>query len=217
MTGKEDKQLFSSFSTATMNTLESHENELPFSLLFHILSLLFSQILSMHYTLAVTFTVDRLRALQNLIKKIDAEAQEWGIPDARIMDMRLTADMFSFSRQVQIASDNAKGMAGRLSWKEVPSFADDETTLQLLVERLEKTIDFLSSLSESDFAWAEEQEARFPWFPGVHMKGGSYLLSYAIPNFMFHITTAYAILRHHGFEIGKSDFLGTLPLIPDTK
>ncbi len=171
----------------------------------------------MHYTLAVTFTVDRLRALQNLIKKIDAEAQEWGIPDARIMDMRLTADMFSFSRQVQIASDNAKGMAGRLSWKEVPSFTDDESTLQSLVERLEKTIDFLGSLSESDFAWAEEREARFPWFPGVHMKWGSYLLSYAIPNFMFHITTAYAILRHHGFEIGKSDFLGTLPLIPDTK
>ena len=171
----------------------------------------------MYYTLAVTFTADRLRALQNLIKKIDAEAKEWGIPDERIVDMRLTADMFSFARQVQIATDNAKGMASRLAGRDTPVYEDKESTLAELVERIEKTINYLESLTEADFTWAEEREARFPWFPDMHMKGGGYLLSYAIPNFMFHVTTAYAILRHHGFEIGKSDFLGTLPLIPDNK
>ena len=171
----------------------------------------------MYYTLAVTFTIDRLRALQNLIKKIDVEAREGGIPDERILDMRLTADMFPFVRQVQIATDNAKGMAGRLSGKEVPVYTDTETSLAEVVERLENTINYIGSLTESDFDGAEAREARFPWFPGMHMQGGGYLLSYAIPNFMFHLTTAYAILRHHGFEIGKSDFLGTLPLIPDAK
>lgn len=131
--------------------------------------------------------------------------------------MRLTADMFPFSKQIQIASDNAKGMAARLAGKQVPSYEDNETTLAELDARIEKTINYLESLTAKDFEGAEEREARFSWFPGMHMKGGGYLLSYAIPNFMFHITTAYAILRHHGFEIGKSDFLGTLPLIPDAQ
>lgn len=108
-------------------------------------------------------------------------------------------------------------MAGRLAGKEYPSFPDNESSFADLEKRLEKTIAYLDTLKESDFDGAEEREARFPWFPGVHMKGGGYLLSYAIPNFMFHLTTAYAILRHHGFQIGKSDFLGTLPLIPDGK
>lgn len=129
--------------------------------------------------------------------------------------MRLAADMFPLSRQIQIATDNAKGMAARLAGKDLPSYEDTESTLSELVARLEKTIAFLASFSEGDFDGAEAREARFPWFPGMHMVGGGYLLSYALPNFMFHVTTTYAILRHHGFQIGKPDFLGTLPLIPD--
>ena len=131
--------------------------------------------------------------------------------------MRLTDDMFPFSRQVQIASDNAKGMASRLTRKTVPSYEDNESTLAELDARIEKTVTYLETFTAKDFEGAETREARFPWYPGMHMKGGGYLLSYAIPNLMFHITTAYAILRHHGFKIGKSDFLGTLPLIPDAQ
>lgn len=129
--------------------------------------------------------------------------------------MRLTVDMFPLVKQIQIATDNAKGMASRLAGKDIPFYDDAENTIPELLERLAKTIAYLESLTESDFIGAEEREARFPWFPDSHMLGGGYLLSYAIPNFMFHVTTAYAILRHHGFEIGKSDFLGSLPLIPD--
>lgn len=169
----------------------------------------------MYYTLAVTFTADRLRALVNLLNKISLEAKEKGIADHEILEMRLTVDMLPFVKQIQIATDNAKGMAGRLAGKEVPSYEDAEETLPELIARLEKTVAYLDKLTEADFDGAEAREARFPWFPGMHMVGGGYLLSYAIPNFMFHVTTAYAILRHHGFEIGKSDFLGTLPLIPD--
>lgn len=169
----------------------------------------------MYHALAVIFTADRLRALVNLLEKIHREAQEKWIADKEILDMRLTVDMFPLSKQIQIATDNAKGMAGRLAGKDIPSYEDTESNIAELIARLQKTIAFLESLSESDFDWAEAREARFPWFPGMHMVGGGYLLSYALPNFMFHVTTAYAILRHHGFEIGKTDFLGTLPLIPD--
>lgn len=170
----------------------------------------------MYYTLAVTFTADRLKALVHLLQKISLEAKEKGITDREILDMRLTVDMFPLVKQIQIATDNAKGMVSRLAGKEVPSYEDIEATLPELIARLEKTISYITSFSESDFDGAETREARFPWFPGMHMLGGGYLLSYALPNFMFHVTTAYAILRHHGFEIGKSDFLGTLPLLPDT-
>lgn len=105
----------------------------------------------MYYTLAVTFTVDRLRALQNLIRKIDTESREGDITDDVIVNMRLTADMFPFSKQVQIASDNAKGMAARLAGKEVPSYEDNEKSLAELDARIEKTINFLETLTEADF------------------------------------------------------------------
>ncbi len=171
----------------------------------------------MYYTLSVVFTVDRLKALLNLLKKIELEMKERGISEKFVLDTKLADDMFPFMKQVQIATDNAKGMASRLSGKDVPSYPDTETSLAELAARLEKTIAFLESFKEEDFVGAEAREARFPWFPGMHMKGGGYLLSYAIPNFMFHISVAYSILRNQGFTIGKSDFLGTLPLIPDSK
>ena len=171
----------------------------------------------MYYTLAVIFTADRLRALQNLIRKIEAEVRERWLSEHYVLDVRLADDMFPFMKQIQIATDNAKGMASRLSGKDVPSYPDEEQSLSELIIRIEKTIVYLETMKEEDFIWAEDREARFAWFPGAHMKWGGYLLSYAIPNFMFHISVAYSLLRHQGFTIGKSDFLGTLPLMPDGK
>lgn len=136
--------------------------------------------------------------------------------DETILGLRLAPDMFPFVKQIQIASDNAKGMAARLSGKDIPSFEDTETTLDDLKARLEKTIAFIQTLRPEDFVGAERREARFPYFPGLHMVGSEYLAGYAIPNFLFHITTAYNILRNHGFEIGKKDFMHSLPLLPDT-
>lgn len=116
--------------------------------------------------------------------------------------------MLPFSRQIQIASDNAKGMVSRLTRQEAPRYEDTETTLDELKARLQKTIDYLGTFSEADFAEADTAEARFPYFPGLKLIGAGYIVTYGIPNFMFHVVTAYDILRNMGFQIGKADFMG---------
>ena len=135
--------------------------------------------------------------------------------DEEILGMRLAPDMFPFAKQIQVISDIAKGTASRLGAKEVPKFEDTEVTMKDLMARLEKTIVFLKTFTPDDFKEADTREARFPYFPAMHMVGEQYLIGYAIPNFLFHATTAYNILRNHGFELGKKDFMHSLPLIPD--
>ena len=107
-------------------------------------------------------------------------------------------------------------MASRLAHKEAPKYEDNEATLAELRARLERTISYLETFVETDFQNAATAEARFPYFPGMHMVGSDYLLGYAIPNFFFHLVTTYDILRHHGFDIGKADYIGkAIPLLPD--
>jgi hypothetical protein len=109
-------------------------------------------------------------------------------------------------------------MASRLGRKESPVYPDTETTLDELKNRIDKTLEYLATFTEEDFKDADTAEARFPYFPGLHMVGAEYLLTYAIPNFTFHLVTAYAILRHHGFAIGKVDYMGKdVALLPDTQ
>jgi hypothetical protein len=162
----------------------------------------------MFYQAAVVLPTQRLRALISLISKVQAEAMENGADESTILDARLAPDMFPFSRQIQIASDNAKGMASRLARREIPKYEDTETTLDELKARLQKTIDYLDTFSESDFVEAATAEARFPYFPGMKLVGAGYLYTYALQNFMFHVVTAYDILRNLGYTIGKSDFMG---------
>lgn len=161
-------------------------------------------------------TAQRLRALIVLIDKVQSESRANGTDESVILDARLTPDMFPFSRQIQIATDNAKGMACRLAGCEIPKYEDTEVTLDELKARLQKTIDYLGTFSEADFADAATAEARFPYFPGVKMVGEGYLFTYAIPNFMFHVVTAYDILRNAGYDIGKTDFMGgQVEMLPD--
>jgi uncharacterized protein len=165
-------------------------------------------IIFMYYSFAVTFTTARLHALISLIEKVQSEAHARDISDSTILDARLAPDMFPFARQIQIVTDNAKGMASRLARQEAPKYEDTETTLDQLRDRLQKTIDYLATFTEDDFAEAATAEARFPYFPGLKLVGAGYLVTYGIPNFMFHVVTAYDILRNMGFQIGKSDFMG---------
>lgn len=169
----------------------------------------------MYYSLCVTFPIQRLTAMSALLDTIKTQAKAKGMSDEAVLELRLAPDMFPFSKQIQVMTDNAKGMAARLGGKAIPAFEDSETTLDELKARLEKTIAFLQTLTPEDFIGAEKREARFPYFPGLHMVGEAYLTGYAIPNFLFHATTAYNILRNHGFEIGKKDFMLSLPLLPD--
>lgn len=99
-------------------------------------------------------------------------------------------------------------MASRMAGVEAPKYEDTETTLADLVARLEKTISYLATFTEESFQNAKNAEARFPWFPGKKFVGEGYVFTYALPNFFFHVVTAYDILRHNGFQIGKTDYIG---------
>ena len=134
---------------------------------------------------------------------METQAKEKGMSDTDILELRLAPDMYALVKQIQIATDNAKGMASRMAGKEAPKYEDNEATLSDIRARLEKTIAYLETFSERDFADAATTEVRLPWFPGMHFVGEGYLLTYALPNFFFHIVAVYTILRNAGFDIGK--------------
>lgn len=126
-----------------------------------------------------------------------------------LLQARLAPDQFAFARQVQAACDHAKFAAARLSGKTPPSHPDTEQTLDELHARVASTRENLASYTAADFG--EERVVALPRWDGRSMKGEDYLRCHALPNFYFHVTTAYAILRHNGVDLGKRDFLGQLP------
>ncbi|MBX6323532.1 MAG: DUF1993 domain-containing protein, partial [Rhodospirillaceae bacterium] len=136
------------------------------------------------------------------------------IEPAVLLGARLYPDMFPFTRQVQLASDFAKGAGARLAGLEVPRYEDTETTFDELKARIGRTLDFLDGLKPAQFEGAEEREIALT-IAGqpIRFKGLGYLTGFALPNFYFHAATAYDILRHCGVEIGKRDFMGSLPTL----
>ncbi len=153
-----------------------------------------------------------LRMLANLSAVLDkaakhAEAKK--IEPSVFVTARLFPDMLPLSAQIQIASDSAKGCAARLAGVEVPSFPDTETTFPELQARIEKTVTFLKTLKPEQIDGSEERNIHLKMRTReVDFTGQVFLLHFAMPNFYFHITTAYAILRHNGVELGKMDYLG---------
>ncbi len=162
----------------------------------------------MFYQTLVTLPTLRMKALLSLLEKVKIQASEKGIDDTTLLAYRLAPDMLPFARQIQIVSDNAKWMASRMAWVEAPKYEDNEKTLDELMARLEKTIAYIATFTEESFQNAKNAEARFPWYPGKKMVGEGYVFTYGLPNFFFHVVTAYDILRHNGFQIGKSDYIG---------
>jgi len=154
-----------------------------------------------------------LRALKNLdgiVGKADALlAADKGIAEATLINARLYPNMLPFVAQIRIATDTAKGAAARLSGTELPRWADEETTFAELHERVGKAIDFLSGFEAADFSGAEDRDIELK-FPSItlNFKGMEYVNGFVMPNFYFHMTTAYDILRHNGADLGKRDFLG---------
>lgn len=126
-----------------------------------------------------------------------------------LANSRLFADMFPLARQVQIASDSAKGGAARLAGVEAPAFEDNEKTLPELIERVKKTVAYLQTLTPAQIDGSEDKTMTWQTRSGSKsMQGLPYLRAHVIPNLYFHVTTAYNILRHNGVELGKKDFLG---------
>jgi hypothetical protein len=164
--------------------------------------------LSLHDVSVPVFTRS-LKALDAILAKAEAHAEARKIDPAVFLQSRLAPDMFPLLRQVQLASDFAKGGAGRLAGGELPAYADDEQTFADLHARIEKTLAYLASLDPAAFKGAETREISMTVRGEVRrFEGQTYLLHVVMPNFFFHATTAYNILRHNGLEIGKRDFIG---------
>jgi hypothetical protein len=126
-----------------------------------------------------------------------------------LLGAKLADDMFPLTRQVQVASDNAKGAVSRLAGREIPKWEDNEASFAELQARIAKTLDYLASFGAADFEGAADREIEIKTSRGaLTFTGTRYLLHHALPNFYFHVTTAYDILRHEGVPLGKPDFLG---------
>ena len=150
-----------------------------------------------------------LNNLATILEKTLAHCESKKIDPAVLVNARLFPDMFPLLRQVQIASDSAKGGAARLAGLEPPAFEDNEATIAELIDRLRRTVAFLDTLREEQFAGAEDRIVTWKTrTTSRSMPGLPYLLTHVTPNVYFHVTTAYNILRHNGVEIGKQDFLG---------
>jgi uncharacterized protein len=155
-----------------------------------------------------------VRGLTNLSAILDKATQHAAarkIDPAVLLGLRLFPDMLPFTKQVQLACDFAKGAAARLSGNEPPKFADEEKTIDELKARIAKTIDYVKGFKPAQIDGSEDRAIAIPIGGQTYnFKGQGYLLGMVLPNFFFHLTTAYDLLRHGGVEIGKRDFLGPL-------
>lgn len=156
------------------------------------------------YDASAPVFVASVRNMKAWLDKAAAEKSE-----AELIDARLAPDMFPLPRQYQIASDSAKNAIGRLAGVEAPSMADTEASFAELKERCDRTIAFIESVDRAQLDGAEDREVeiRFPNGMGYRFSGAAYLTGFALPNFFFHVTAAYAILRNQGVSVGKPDFL----------
>ena len=155
-----------------------------------------------------------LGALAAVLDKAAAHATAKKIEPSVLLQSRLYPDMFPLVRQIQIASDQAKNGASRLAGVEPPRHEDNEATIDQLKQRLERTLAYLKSIDPETIDRSAERDIIFPLGPTNkgQMKGADYLNHFVLPNFYFHLTAAYAILRHCGVDVGKRDFLGAIPI-----
>lgn len=164
--------------------------------------------ISMYQASVPTF-VRMLNNLAAILEKAAAHAEARKIDPAVLVNSRLFPDMLPLTKQVQIASDGAKGGAARLAGMEPPKFEDTETTFAELIARIRKTIAYLDTLKAGQIDGSEDRTVTLQMRgKAVTFQGMPYLLNHVLPNFYFHVTTAYDILRHSGVELGKQDFLG---------
>ncbi len=162
------------------------------------------------YATSVPVFKQMLNALQTILNKAEEHAAAKKIDANVFLQARLFPDMFPLIRQVQIAADFAKGVSARLAGVIVPEYEDSEIGFADLRERLTKTLTFIESLAPAQFDQSAVREIILrPGTPKERkMLGQAYLLSYGLPQFFFHVTTSYDILRHHGVELGKRDYMG---------
>ncbi|MDW6022695.1 DUF1993 domain-containing protein [Mesorhizobium sp. BAC0120] len=161
------------------------------------------------YHVSVPMFLHSLGSLANVLTKAEANAVERKVEPSVLVNARLSPDMFPLKRQVQLASDHAKGASSRLAGREIPPYEDTEETFADLHARIAKTRDYLGTFAEIDFEGAEDRPIVIKGRQrDLNFTGLQYLQHFALPNFFFHLTTAYDILRHNGVPLSKVDFLG---------
>lgn len=171
------------------------------------------------YNVTIPPMMKALKALSAILDKAMAHASTKGSErhpaEKRMEDLlneRLVFDQFSLMRQIQITCDQAKGGVARLGEMEVPKIEDNEKTLEEIKARIETTIKILEGVKPEQINGKEEIKITLPYFPTKYLTGFDYAVEYLMPNFYFHYTTAYSILRKNGVDVGKADFVGGLPL-----
>ncbi len=164
--------------------------------------------ISMH-SASVPIFVRTFSAMLNWLDKAQAHADARKFEAGNYLGLRLAPDMLPFTKQIQIACDMAKGCVARLAGQEIPKWDDNEASLDDLRARIRKTIDYVQSVPAAQIDGSEAREIVLPQRSGdpLRMSGESYLKHFVLPNVYFHATTAYALLRHAGVELGKKDFL----------
>jgi uncharacterized protein len=166
------------------------------------------QHMSLH-TASVPVFGQYLRALSAILAKAEAHADAKKIAHETMLGLRLSPDMFAVTRQVQVACDFAKNTSARLAGVEIPRMPDEEKTFAELQQRITRTLEFIEGIPAASFAGAETKSIEFPIARKPYrMMGSAYLHHFAMPNFYFHATVAYAILRANGVDVGKGDFMG---------
>lgn len=161
------------------------------------------------YDLTIATLSRMLENLDRIVARAEEHAAARNIDPAVLIQARLYPDMLPFVAQIRIATDTAKGAAARLAGTELPRWPDDEATFEEIHQRIRKATDFLATFTPQQFEGAEERpiEMKLP-NTTLHFTGRDYILGFVLPNFYFHVTTAYDILRHNGIAIGKRDYLG---------
>ena len=165
------------------------------------------------YTVSIPVFIQHLNGLNTVLDKATAWAVARKVNEADLLNMRLSPDMYNLARQVRAATDHAANAAGRLAGKELLKFANDETTIAQLKDRIAKTIEYLKSVKPSEIDGTEGKDITITLASGQtrQFTGQSLLLGNSLPNFWFHTTTAYDIIRLCGVELAKRDFMGTPP------
>jgi hypothetical protein len=165
----------------------------------------------MYYELTVPQFTKMLKNMSAIFDKAQLHAETKKFDAGVLVSSRLAPDQFDFARQIQIMCDTAKKCVAQLTGKEPPVHEDKERTLPELKARIESVIAYLQKFSAEDFASSGTRKITTPRWDGQYLTGAEFLTQHALPNFYFHMTTAYSILRHNGVDVGKKDYLGAMP------
>ncbi|MDB4966146.1 MAG: hypothetical protein JWN44_1835 [Myxococcales bacterium] len=164
---------------------------------------------------AFDFLPQYAKMLHNLdlcLEKAIAHAKAKSFEVDTLVQARLAPDQYALDRQIQSACDSAKFSAAYLSGKQAPAHPDTEKTIAELRTRIKSCLAFLETVTAADVVGGEDRKVAPKWLGGKWVKGDQFLVQASLPNFYFHVTTAYSILRHNGVDVGKMDFMGSLPL-----